>query len=221
MAPHRRHPQTTGAGSGARKSAARVAFGLLSIVLAGCSQAADDSGGGTLPPEETADSTGGGGLDSFLIDTSIEDSGFDGTPAHTLTLEHDGRWFMSPNGGPWSAMTGTLHVVEALDGDVENAACDVTFALTGEASEDACSSCDAAFDILYYVSEGDRSACQDPELPEDQSTVSMGWDDRRQKVVLDYEGTGVWVDWYDGERVDDIVTFSWSGTVGVAVDTGN
>lgn len=222
MAAERTHHLRRFFAVGAPKPALLVPFGLLAVGLSACAPKADDSAGGELPQEETIDSSGSsGGLDSFEIDTSIEDSGFDGTPAHTLSLQHDGQWFMTPNGGPWTAMTGLLHVVETLDGDDTTPACDVTFALTGEAAEEACSSCDAAFDVFYYVSEGDRSACLDPELPDDRSTVSMGWDNRRQKVMMNYDGTGVWLDWYDGERADDTVSFAWTGVVGVAVDTGS
>lgn len=188
-------------------------------IAAGCAASADDSGAGVLPAEETADS---GAVDTspdtFTFDTSLGDTATDVSPTHTLTMTHTGEWLMSPTAGPWTAVTGTLLVTEVLDGDVDAPACTVTFALTGQASPANCGSCDASFDILYYVAAGDRSTCRDPELPADGATLRMGWSDREAAILLDYQGSGVWLPWYPGARAADRVTFSWSQTAGVVVE---
>lgn len=196
---------------------------LLVALGAGCGPQAEDTSAGTLPPEETASGDSGDTTaDTFTFDTSLGDTATDVSPEHTLTMTHEGAWSMSPNGGPWTAMTGTLVVTEVLDGDVASPLCAVTFALTGLQSEESCGGCVAAFDILYYVAEGDRSACRDPELPQDGETTRMGWSDRDAAALLDYDRSGVWVSWYPGEREDDAVTLSWSQNAGVALeDTGN
>lgn len=191
---------------------------VVALGLSGCAPAGDDSAGGELPPEDTGDSGEDSGLDTFTYDTYADDTGFDVEPKHLLTMLHEGEWDMSPNGGPWETLTGELRVTELLDGDDLNPTCEVRFALTGEASEEGCAGCDAAFDVLHYVAEGDRTTCRDPELPEDGAVVRMGWSDAEEAVFLDWQGSGVWLRWYDGERIDDSVRFAWEATVGVTVE---
>lgn len=188
----------------------------VALVGAGCATDGEDSGGGTLPPEDTA-IPGDSDEDTFIFDTNIEDTGFDGEPTHLLTMQHEGTWDMSPNGGPWTAVSGELVVVEYLDGNDLKPTCEVTFSLTGEEADTTCDTCRAAFELLYYVADGVREDCLDPELPQDGQTVRMGWSEQDETVYLDYQGSGVWLPWYPGDRVDDSVRFSWETTVGVAI----
>lgn len=196
------------------------AFVLLLGGLAplGCAATGGDSGGGELPPEDSDSGVDDSGVDTFSWDTSIEDSGGDESPKHSLTVTHVGSWSMAPDGGPWTSVTGELTVTEVLDGDEAAPACAVTFALTGEAADEGCPGCDATFDLLYYVSEGVRDDCRDPDLPLDGDTVRMGWSDAEETVFLDYQGSGVWLAWYEGRRVGDEVTFTWETTLGVTVE---
>lgn len=190
---------------------------MLVYALA-CTGTADDSVPKTLPPADTGvvDTA----PDSFVVDTSLGDTGGDLTPAHTLTLRHEGTWLLSPSGGPWTAMTGTLVVTEELDGDTETPACAVTWSLTGEEADDICEGCTVSFVIHHYVSEGDVSTCQEPDLPADGEDRTFGWSAGDQTIYYDVGGAGVWEPWYTADRVGDELDFSWESQVGVAVDTG-
>jgi hypothetical protein len=114
-------------------------------------------------------------------------------------------------------MTGEVHVIELVDGNIDKPNCEVRFALTGQEAIEACPTCSAAFEVLYYVAEGDVEACLDTETPVDGSTVRMGWSDSDDTIWLDYDNSGVWLEWYEGRRVDDSVFFDWETDVGVAI----
>lgn len=156
--------------------------------------------------------------DTFEVDTSVDDTATNLDPEHVLTITHDGEWAMSPVGGPYTAMTGSLLVEEVLDGDVERPTCAATFALTGESAEEPCAGCTATFRVRFYLSEGATEACQDPDLPAVDESWDMGWNPSTGTIQLNVGGSGVWVDWYAAERLGDDLTFSWSTTVGVAVE---
>lgn len=196
----------------------RRALLLAALAAPGCASTADDSGGGELPPADTSSDGEDSAVDTFSWDTSIEDSGGDESPKHTLTITHEGGWSMAPDGGPWVSATGEIVVTEVLDGDEAAPTCEVTFALTGEASDEGCPGCDATFDLLYYVGAGVREDCRDPDLPQDGDVVRMGWSDAEETVFLDYQGSGVWLAWYEGRRVGDEVTFTWESALGVTVE---
>lgn len=188
------------------------------VLLLACAGGGDDSVPTELPPEETYTDTA---PDSFLVDSSFTDTGGNTAPAHLLELRHEGSWSLSPEGGPWTAMTGAFTVTEVLDGDVENPACELEWSLTGEEADSGCEGCVASFVVHHYLASGDREACQDPDLPEDGEDRSMGWSDADGVIRYDVGDSGVWVDWYAGERLGDELSFLWEATVGVAVeDTG-
>ena len=186
------------------------------LALAGCSGAAKDSERASLPP---VDSDSGATFDSFQIDTFRPDTGLNEAPPATLDLTHSGTWALSPNGGPWDSVTGDLIVAEVLDGDTLAPTCALEFALTGQAvTEDtcpgcACPTCEITLDILHYLVSGDPSTCLDPELPEDGERRRMGWDEAAGAILLDWEGSGVWLEWYPGERVDDEIAFLYEAQV--------
>ena len=194
---------------------------VLLLVVAGtvgCASAGDDSVEPELPPADSApvrDST----FDSFVVDTSFGDTGFDGDPDHLLTITWAATWEMSPGGGPYTSMTGALTLTEVLDGDDLAPTCLLEYALTGQEAEEGCPGCTATFDVNHYLAAGDFEACGDPDRPEDGALWRLGWNPTTEVVAYDYQGTGVWVDWYAAERTGDTLELLWETTVGVAVDT--
>lgn len=187
---------------------------MLGWLLA-CAPERDDSGVPELPADtETVDTA----PDSFEVDSSGEDTGGDLTPEHTLRLTHEGQWALSPVGGPYTAMTGTLDVEEVLDGDEESPSCAASFALTGEAAEEPCPGCLVAFRVNFYLASGATDDCEDPDLPEDGAVWELGWNDGTDTILLNVGGSGVWLDWYAGERLGEDITFAWSTTVGVTLE---
>ena len=81
-----------------------------------------------------------------------------------------------------------------------------------------CDGCEQAFDVRYYLTDGDPSACQDPDVPGDDETRTLGWASLEDTVYDDVEGTGVWVPWYDATLEADTLTLSWSVERGVLVE---
>lgn len=200
-------------------------FALL--FLAACSGGGDDTGPAELPPEDTAGLPDDTVPDTFFVDTSYGETGFDGDPQHLVTLRYDGRWVMTPAGGPYTAMTGTLELTEVLDGAEDAPTCVMAWSLTGEVAEVDCDGCLVAFEVLHYTVDGEKDekgleeTCYDPERPEDGDTWRLGYHRADRAVLRDWEETGVWIPWFDAEEVDDTLILSWEATVGVAIeDTG-
>jgi hypothetical protein len=186
------------------------------LSLLACADPAEDSIPTELPaPEDTVVDTT---PDTFFIDTALQDTGGDLSPEHVLTLTHEGVWSLSPSGGPYTAMTGSLLVTEVLDGDEEAPACAVTYALTGEPAESECDGCGATFVVHHYLAEGSLDTCMDPDLPADAEDRIMGWRTADDMILWNVGATDVWVEWYAGERVLDEVSFAWTADVGVAVE---
>lgn len=187
------------------------------LELQGCEPKPDDTAAIGLPdetgtppdPSETADLV----LDTYAGGLTDE------TPEHTLTLDQAGVWSLTPRGGPWTALTGDLTITELLDGDLELPACEATFALTGEEAEPAgCDTCDAAFSILFYLSDGDPDACMDPDIPLDGETRIYGWSAVDETIYFNYYGSGVWVPWYEATLDEDTLTVAWTADLGVVVE---
>ena len=185
-------------------------------LLAACAPEEQDAAGEVTLPEETGtgpvSDTGlllpdtGGGLD-------------DVEPAHWLTMEQTGTWSLSPHAGPYTAMTGELRVIELLDSDEEFPACEVVFALTGEALERNCDGCDVTFAVSFYVTEGDPKDCRDPDLPQHDATRSMGWASSDRLIYLNYDYTGVWIPWFLAEETDDDeLALTWEATIAVTIE---
>lgn len=197
------------------------AVGLLT--LNACSGKTEDSSSSVGLPDETAeieDSPLDSGI--FLVDTAGGGLS-DDVPAHTLTLTQEGNWELSPRGGPWTALTGGLEILELLDGDEEIPACEATYALTGEATDTpGCDTCDAVFAVTFYLSDGDPAACSDPDLPLADEVRTLGWSSVDETIYFDYFDTGVWLPWYEGVEDEDTVTFSWTTELAIYVeeDTG-
>lgn len=190
---------------------------VLATLGGGCAASGDDSVEPELPPVDTGverDST----FDTFFVDTSFQDTGFDGDPEHLLTITWAATWEMSPHNGPYASMTGELVLTEVLDGDDLKPVSELTYALTGQEAEEVCPGCTATFDVNHYLASGDPEQSADPDRPEDGAIWRLGWNPTTEVVQYDYMDTGVWVDWYAAERIGDTLTLTWETTVGVAVD---
>ncbi len=121
----------------------------------------DDSGvlGSTPVPDDTgyafpADTFDGGGLDE--------------TPDNLLEVRHSGYWDMTPVGGPYETVIGTLDIDELIDGEVDQQFCRVRYALTGfgidTSATGGCPGCDVVFDVEFFsVEEGGFQPYSDAE----------------------------------------------------------
>ena len=183
---------------------------MLFLLLA-C-QPSQDSTPAELPPvSQGFDSVDTGS--SFTIDTSTTDGTSDLVPAHTLTMHHEGSWLLTPLGGPYQAITGSLEVREFLDGDTENPSCLLVYSLTGTAAVEAAPGCSDTFDVTHYLSEGDPTLCVEPDLPTERET--LGWDGTY--LWLNWQDTGLWMEWYEGVQTQDTLVYSWEQVVGTDV----
>lgn len=207
---------------------ARVAAVALAMVAGGC----DGQGPtGTLP--EPTDTDSGEPqilpLDSFPLpqDTAPEVIP-DLTPDHWVHLLQAGTWALGNTSAPWGSVTGTLRLrewIDEMDTGVHSGTtdtgmatyeCDVRYALTGtEVTNHDCSQCDFVMAVEHQVSEGDPSACHDPDAPVSGAIRNLGYDNQTQKIYFDYYGTGLWLPWYDADRTGQTVRFSWTTQLGI------
>lgn len=191
---------------------------LLSLALLACTGKSDDTGAEPGLPDETDTQDLSGDSVALIADT-YDDALGDEEPAHWLALAQEGVWELTPRGGPWTTLTGSLLAVEVLDEEVENPLCEVSYALTGEeAPREGCDTCEVAFLVSFYVNEGDPAACADPDLPRSDEERVYGWSEVDSTIYLDYAGTGLWIPWYEGAADEDTITFSWTGELGKAVE---
>lgn len=187
------------------------------LTLLACAPAADDTGGeAQLPPEEPPVSMDTG----FQVDTGITGGApSDEEPEDSLEILQQGRWEMTPLGGPYTAMTGELECLEILNGDELEPSCALSWSLTGELlDEGGCEGCEFTFEVEFYLVEGESGDCYDPELPASGDRWMLGYDPSEGVLLREYQGTGVWIPWYRAELSGDTLSFSWSATVGVAVE---
>ncbi len=190
---------------------------VLGTMVGGCAASGEDSVEPELPPQDSSpprDST----FDTFFVDTSITDTGFDGDPEHLLTITWAATWEMSPHNGPYTTMTGSLSLTEVLDGDDLKPVSVLEYALTGQEAEEACDGCTATFAVNHYLASGDPELSADPDRPQDGAIWNLGWNPTDEQVLYDYMGSGVWVAWYAAERIGDTLELTWETTVGVAVE---
>lgn len=191
---------------------------FVALSLGGCSDKGDDTGAQVGLPDETDTQDLTGDSVALIADT-FDDSLGDDEPEHWLALAQEGVWELTPRGGPWTTLTGSLLATEVLDEDVENPLCEVSYALTGEeADASGCDTCEVAFLVSFYVNEGAPEDCADPDLPITDEQRVYGWSEVDSTIYLDYAGTGVWIPWYLGEVDEDTITFSWSGELAKVVE---
>ena len=195
-----------------------VATGALA--LAACSGSDDTDDPPVLPDEtDTGDEDSDTGPFEFPIDTS-EDPDLNEEPAHWLHAYQTGSWNLSPGGGTFDNLTGTMEVLEFIDftlpedtgldtsgdtgvpWDTDNGEnpllCQVTYNLLGTASDQSCTGCTVTMDVTFYVLEGDPGACRDPELPRDQEVRRLGYDPGQGAMFM-YRAA------HPGERADVVL----------------
>lgn len=175
-------------------------------------------------PEDTGDAsivtidTG----DFLPLDTGTRVGTEDQVPTNLLYVSQSGTWSLSPLGGPFTDVSGTLLVqeyVDVLDKKDPEYACDVTYTLTGQAvDEHDCSDCDFVFDVEFFVNEGDPGACREPDTPLHQAVWRMGFDPDRDELLLDYRGTGVWVRWMDATLTGSDLSFVFETVLAIQVE---
>lgn len=158
--------------------------------------------------------------------TFPDDTGFGGpvdqAPEHWLHVRHLGSWTLS--GSPVSAASGFLTVEEIVDeledsGDLPD--CRVVYAMTAgpPAEPQPCPGCAFALDVTFTVTEGDLELCRWPELPRNGDVWQMAYATAEQALLREYNGTGVWVSWYDVEPSQpDNLTFGFSTSLGLTLE---
>ena len=156
----------------------------------------------------------------FIVDTA--QGALDEEPEHTVTVIEQGTWSLSPLGGPYTSLVGTMTIIEYIDGppDADDTApppCQIEIALTGSPSVYGdCTNCSFTFDVLHSVVSGDLSQCHDPDRPTDGDTRPLGFDPTTGRIRW-HRGSH-WFDWYEAQLVGDQLTFSYTATLGVTVD---
>ena len=161
------------------------------------------------------------------IDTSIfvpqdtaPDAAPDLVPDNWVYIVQQVQWTTSAG-----SMSGTLRLQEYVD-TLDTAApvyeCNVVYSLTGgDPGNTSCPSCDLVFDVEHFVTSGDPGACHDVDAPQAGEVWQLGYDGGAGKILLNYHGTDVWLEWYDATRSGDTVTFDWSATLAIEVqDSG-
>jgi hypothetical protein len=208
-----------------RHSGAGSSFALLSILVfwSGIGCGSDDEGEASLPPDvptptptPTPDAPGDD-------DATASNS----SPAHTLSMSDTGIWLLSPTGGPYDSIEqSSLIITDTLDGS-ETPSCELTYTLQGDSvkeslpSASSCPGCDYIFSVRYTLVSGAPGDCYRADLPQDQSLWNLGYSQQNGYVYYDYNGTGLWLPWYDAFRDEtdaDRIFLTWTQTVGITID---
>jgi hypothetical protein len=181
-----------------------------------------------LPPESTPshDSILDTGTPWEWEDTGTPDQNRE--PDHHLYLYQDGLWELSPSNGPYTAVTGTLTVLEWLDMErPEDSAdtgvnpallCSLSYALTGTSLEEVCEGCEFGFEVSFYLTEGDPESCHDTSLPRHEAIWRLAFHEREELLLLDFGNSGNWLPWYSASQLRDTVLFSWYSELGFVVE---
>jgi len=198
----------------------RLAFATL-LVLAACS--GKEPTGVTLSSTDT--DTGEPNVFSFT-DTGVfipTDTALTAPPnlepAHWVYMSQLGVWNLGSSSPPYGSMSGSLRIeeyVDTLDTALPEYECNVVYSLTG--SEDGgstCPSCDFVYDVEFYVTGGDPGGCHDVDAPAQGDVWQLGMDQGRGKIMVNYHGTDVWLDWYDANKSGSSVNFSWEATLAI------
>lgn len=194
----------------------------------------DDSD--TVIPEDTG---------PFEIPDDTDDVGpADLEPLNYLYLYQEGSVTLTPGGGPYTALTGSLEVLELVDfqlpepdtdnpdtdtdlpwADLEDSpvACQATYTLIGsppppEAGAVLCDGCAWMMDVEFAVASGNPGPCYDPDLPDNEETLRFAWHPGQGQLLYDYQGTGVWYPWFPGSSGGDSVDFNWNARLGVSIE---
>ena len=90
--------------------------------------------------------------------------------------------------------------------------CALDFALTGTPADIACDTCEFSLRIAHYLNEGKPSTCTDPDVPTHDTSWVLGFDGS-ETVLREFNGTDVWIPWYQASLASDILTIDWERTV--------
>lgn len=159
----------------------------------------------TLPPDTSTPTP------SPTAPPSIEDQDplpSNPSPVSTVTQSDVGEWTMSPTGGPYSDMTGTLTLSDTLDSDTDPV-CLLEYALTGYKVTPGCPGCNYTFRIKHVLLEGNPDDCLRTDMPEDEQYLILGYSSETRLIYYDYLDTGTWLPWYEGARVGDVISYEW------------
>ena len=202
-------------------------FGIILLFGLGACAGADEDTGIELPPEDSGypEETG---EQSFPVDTE-DTAPRDIVPEHTLTFSSWGSWQLSPYLGPYTDLTGELHVQEYLDGarppDPEDTGaepvalpCDLEYNLVGTTVEAACPGCTFVFEVTPYLISGDPSGCRDHELPKEGVAQQLGYHHTKGSILHNVDGSNVWITWFEAEQRDDAILFRWEKTVAITIE---
>lgn len=185
----------------------------LALGCAGDKTVETGGGNGTLPdetgaPEIVYDTS------TYQIDTGVPSDTSNEEPDTVLHMEQTGEWMLSPAGGPYTAVVGTLSVLETLDEGFVN--CEAVYDISGSASDETCEGCEVAFDVLFRFREGNTANCRDVDLPDVDEVRTFGWARDEATLYLNYYNSGAWVPWYDATLEGDTLSVSWVADIGVA-----
>jgi hypothetical protein len=201
---------------------------LSTVAIAACKQKpASDSIPGT------ADTGSGEEPNVLPIDTSVfipQDTGATGppnlTPSNYVLMNQIGVWNMQQAGPPYGDMSGSMRITEYID-ELDTALpvyeCDVRYTLNGSIVDNHdCNDCEFVYAVEYYVNSGDPSTCHDPDAPQHEQTLELGFVSDNEGIQYNYMGTDVWKHWYDAQKSGATVNFEWIATLAIeVVDTGS
>lgn len=183
----------------------------LGMLLCACVADGEATPTPTLPPAATPTATALADVTPFPEGGILP--GTDLQPEHVVFAVEEGRLTLSPAGGPWDAVSGTLTLSETVDG-AEEPTCLRVFALSGPVLDDpGCAACIFVSDLTHYANES-VGLCAHPDVPEAGEVRRLGLASDGRSLLWDYEGSGTWVPWYESTRVGDVVTFNWEDTFG-------
>lgn len=221
----------------------RVLLAAVMLMAGACTPAEDSD----LPPlPEDSDTLIPEDTGPFEIPEDTDNVGpADLEPANYLYLYQEGSLRLTPNGGPYTALTGTMTVLELVDfqlpepdpedtdppdtdppwSDLEESpvACEVSYSLVGapppeEAGAALCDGCTWMIDVTFAVASGDPEPCYDPDLPADGETLRFAWNPTSGQLLYDFQDTGVWFPWYPGSEGADTVDFTFRARLGVSIE---
>lgn len=191
----------------------------LALCALGCNAGGTDTDIGVPPDTSSAliEDT-----EPFPVDTSS--GALDDEPDHTVTLIEQGTWSLTPLGGPYTSLVGSMTIIEYIDGppDQDDTAlppCMIEFALTGIPAPADCPNCTITFEVLHQLVSGDLSMCHDPDRPFQGESRRLGFDPNTNRIR--WQRGSLWFDWYQAQLVGDQLTFSYTTTLGVAVEEDN
>lgn len=198
-------------------------LGLFSALAACQAPPPDNNGTTTLTGTTETTPTTSSTSTTFPTETTFGGPN-DEEPDHWLHVTELGDWSLTPAGGPYTGLSGTLmleEIVDELDTE-EGPDCLVTWTLDGTEPTipGTCPSCDPSILVNFTVATGDTSTCQSPDMAPTNPDQSwrMAWHPGEQTIYRDMNATGVWVPWWTGTRAGDVITFQFLDSYPIFVD---